>query len=123
MKKLSVSFLTCLFAILGAALLSRPITVHAGPPSGVGMENCISISGDNNNDTVFTNNCSQDVNVTVAGRRGTWAPGLLHSGATMSHDNGNGPFRWFACNVPYIAYDSANQNKWPNYGTNDYVCK
>ena len=123
MNKLLVTFCVCLAAVLGSALLGQQTAVHAGPPSAVGMENCISISGDNNNDTVFTNNCSQDVNVTVAGKIGLRAPGLLHSGGTMAHDNGNGPFRWFACNVPYIAYDSANQNKWPNYNTNEYVCK
>ncbi|MFY9844020.1 MAG: hypothetical protein ACLP0H_20000 [Terriglobales bacterium] len=123
MKKLLVAFLVCLTGVVVSGLLSPPAVVHAGPPSGVGMENCISISGDNNNDTVFTNNCGQDANVTVAGQKGTWAPGLLHTGGTMAHDNGNGPFRWFACNVPYIAYDSANQNKWPNYNTNQYICK
>ena len=121
--KLLDSSLLCLFIFLGSALLCAPVPVYAGPPRAVGMESCISLSGDNNNDSVFTNNCSQDVNVTVAYRKGTWAPGLLHSGGTMAHDNGNAPFRWFACNVPYIAYDSTNQNKWPNYNTNDYVCK
>jgi len=91
---------------------------------GGGSENCIRTSGDNNNDTVFTNSCPYDLNVTIAGKNGmVWAPGLLHSGGSMAHDNGNAPFRWFACIPPNVAFDSNNQNQQPNLNSADYVCK
>jgi hypothetical protein len=115
--------IVCALSVLSLALwcakLSSPTKVHAGE----GMDSCVNMSGDNNNDTVFTNNCNEDINLTVAGPRGVWAPGLLHPGGTMSHDNGNGPFRYFACTPPAIPYDANNQNRWPNYNSNDYVCK
>lgn len=99
--------------------LSNPVRVHAGD----GMDACISTSEDNNNDTVFTNTCGEAINVTIAGPRSVWAPGRLDPGATASHDNSNGPFRYYACRPPAIAYDAENQNRWPNYQSGEYVCK
>ncbi len=124
MKQLIILTATCVAVmVLFLAFPKTPSVKAAGIQNAAGMEYCVTISGDNNNGTVFTNNCNQDVNLTVAGQKGTWAPGLLHPGGTMAHDDSNGPFRWFACNVPYIAYDGANQSQWPKYNTNQYICK
>lgn len=111
--------LAVLGVALGATRISTPARVHAGEA----VNNCVTTSGDNNNDTIFTNTCSEAINITIAGPKGVWAPGRLNPGANASHDNGNGPFHYFACLPPAIAYDADNQNRWPNYSSNDYVCK
>jgi hypothetical protein len=91
---------------LGAAAFFHPTVraasnggsyVHVAAYGGDGMENCITTSRDNNNDTVFKNSCN--------------------------HDNGNGPFRWFACIPPAVAFDADNQSQWPKLDSAEYVCK
>jgi hypothetical protein len=118
---------------LGAAAFFHPTVraasnggsyVHVAAYGGDGMENCITTSRDNNNDTVFKNSCNQNLNVTIAGKNGqVWTPGLLRPGGTMAHDNGNGPFRWFACIPPAVAFDADNQSQWPKLDSAEYVCK
>ena len=91
MKRTIAITATCAaIVILSLAVSQTPSVKAAGIENAAGMEYCVTISGGSSNDTVFTNNCSQDVNLTVAGQKGTWAPGF-RTLLTTERTKTNGP--------------------------------
>ena len=119
MKKLFVLLAALLVISMAPAMKAQAQTANQ----------CVSVSytppsWGSKGDTIFTNTCNQNITLVVSGVKGNvWFPSLIGPGANNSHDNGNGPFHYFACVSPKQPYDSVSTNNYPNYSSVGYICQ